>query len=1026
MLKIDTFALFCLLAPIVILSGCGDNGSAPSLAAEISKSASGAGHAVAIGAAEGASGPGVFEKTLEIEAELVAFSLFGEEVTEDDKSIVIWHHKAICVGDERCSGRNGVAVKYSLKANLIDPASVTAEPAADSGAWALTFRCTPSRPAGCVESYGAAKPCKERACSEGDAATETAAVEASRLIAARGAQAIECKDARACARMEDGFRRLLNLAAKRTHLNDADDIDGAMARIAVAADGARFVEDPQEGISVAYGAGNMIGVADRAEYRADEIRLDPDGRLHIGLRLCVEDAPALCAGEKPWLKKISHVDLAGVDPARIAVFDYERTKIDGVVTEYEGAEVIAHCRDERGGAFDVATCVTNEGANISGIDIVIPCKDEIACKKAASDLGGLASFASTPAYQSWRQAREAEAGAAAEIKGWSQAENAIDRIATRFPGASFIAALVGHDNDLSLYPVAAELREERFLVIRHELCPVDDPCDSAAPAPFFDVSIDLERVDRSVRENELVAAEGSAQLQIACEGDQDCILASDGERVSVWGAWSIACADTKSCGDAARDVRGLIAFLRSPTSERKQRKKADRSLSALAAALNNSAVGAQYTVAQSGETGRATFRLHEAGAAGDTLVITLAECLHGEEITCEIEADWSALIQRAALADFDPALIYLHENDRHGTVLAPEEKFFGASPDDEPIGRYVSVSCREAAACVSQNGLAGVESALFIPCGEEAACQTMIARIKNYLAGRAPGKFAGDEKNGGAAKIAESDSLDRLSRAIDGAQALVPASGNGVVRLLRGGGVQAPDPGRLVVSRSACLALQRDDAARGNECSVETLFRDYDLTLNLGGLSAGSVRILGGAGRAADRGLFIEAQCRRGSVCASLNRPTQPLHRALEFDTVVNSLGDRLDAPSIRLPCGDKGACKDAADALRRLIDQAPSSARGDKKRKKPKGKGGDLVGVWALQVAGTTNWVMEFRGDGSYTFTNDQTSVDGTYEAANGAWSQKATNFPSEDGGTYRLIDENTLELNGKFGLSVWRRRSG
>jgi hypothetical protein len=70
------------------------------------------------------------------------------------------------------------------------------------------------------------------------------------------------------------------------------------------------------------------------------------------------------------------------------------------------------------------------------------------------------------------------------------------------------------------------------------------------------------------------------------------------------------------------------------------------------------------------------------------------------------------------------------------------------------------------------------------------------------------------------------------------------------------------------------------------------------------------------------------------------------------------------------------------------------------------------------------TGWTWEFRADGTFVFVSDQTSFQGTYKAAGGFWSQKAVNFPSEDNGTYRFIDADTLEFTGWLGTSVWKRR--
>jgi hypothetical protein len=82
---------------------------------------------------------------------------------------------------------------------------------------------------------------------------------------------------------------------------------------------------------------------------------------------------------------------------------------------------------------------------------------------------------------------------------------------------------------------------------------------------------------------------------------------------------------------------------------------------------------------------------------------------------------------------------------------------------------------------------------------------------------------------------------------------------------------------------------------------------------------------------------------------------------------------------------------------------------------------GDSLVGVWQLAGIGK----LEFRADGTYSFYHPTLSHAGTYSAQNGVWSQssKTPTMPWDDGGTYKLLGPNRLELVGKLGGAVWQR---
>jgi hypothetical protein len=87
------------------------------------------------------------------------------------------------------------------------------------------------------------------------------------------------------------------------------------------------------------------------------------------------------------------------------------------------------------------------------------------------------------------------------------------------------------------------------------------------------------------------------------------------------------------------------------------------------------------------------------------------------------------------------------------------------------------------------------------------------------------------------------------------------------------------------------------------------------------------------------------------------------------------------------------------------------------------------LVGAWEIYLpnaAGASHWVFEFRPDGTYTLHAPGLGHSGTYKVpAVGQWSLKAETTNYVDHGTFRLIDPNTLYLQGQFGPGQWKRVS-
>lgn len=84
-----------------------------------------------------------------------------------------------------------------------------------------------------------------------------------------------------------------------------------------------------------------------------------------------------------------------------------------------------------------------------------------------------------------------------------------------------------------------------------------------------------------------------------------------------------------------------------------------------------------------------------------------------------------------------------------------------------------------------------------------------------------------------------------------------------------------------------------------------------------------------------------------------------------------------------------------------------------------------EFVGAWVLQNPALPNWVLEYRADGTYLLTTPDGVVGGVYKAADGWFSTSAPSIGSSDAGSYQFLDDNTLQMTGKLGVSVWKRKT-
>jgi WD40 repeat protein len=146
------------------------------------------------------------------------------------------------------------------------------------------------------------------------------------------------------------------------------------------------------------------------------------------------------------------------------------------------------------------------------------------------------------------------------------------------------------------------------------------------------------------------------------------------------------------------------------------------------------------------------------------------------------------------------------------------------------------------------------------------------------------------------------------------------------------------------------------------------------------------------------------------------NNDDQGSYRLVVADTVILTLKDGSQPTLTRVKATATPATSGQpaqAPAARAVVDPA-------------------CVGIWELSppnVLAPSKWVWKIEAGGTYVFRiegqGDLGGHSGTFQAANGQWTLRATTMDWSDGGTYTFLDRDTLSMTGKLGLGVWKRRA-
>ncbi|MCB2098514.1 MAG: hypothetical protein KDE05_12835, partial [Parvularculaceae bacterium] len=575
-----------------------------------------------------------------------------------------------------------------------------------------------------------------------------------------------------------------------------------------------------------YVAGNRLSSAERVAYRGRSVELDPDGDLQIALDVCGASEAAGCAFEEEWERKVSLVSLADLDATQTALFDFDNINDGKYETKYQGASVYGGCRTKDG-------CIENVGADAGGLDVFFPCKDDEACRQATADFGGMASFAATPAFAEWLRAHREAMNPTTAIGNARQAEKAARRISGHVKGAGLNDRHgVFHAEDAALY-------EDRFLIVSGKACDDGPACTPADAAPRYAYSFDLAGLESAaLYVDPLAPDDQDPRLRVECGAIDKCIrFAEDGAEVGNWTtAYYLPCNSADACGAILKDLRGLIRFATSAAGSAKPRKG---DLGRIAGRIADLAAGGGRIYATENSV-RYLEGFEDAWARDGALVVGLETCRLGDAKVCADDSLPEQVYQKITLAEANPDTISTRLFDRDGGAIDFDDYFFGLEDADNYT---VVVFCRDGGACVSGNGIRA-HNLLTVPCPGEDACDEIVALLIKAAGGEAPEP----DKRTSAKPDARRDpsSLTALRKAVESAEIHLPVSGAEVTRLMRGVGVAIDEAGALLVRRKVCLALLRAGHSRGNECSLDTLFRDYDLAIDLAGLDAGSIKAASG------------------------------------------------------------------------------------------------------------------------------------------------------------------------------------
>ncbi|MEM7223614.1 MAG: tetratricopeptide repeat protein [Pseudomonadota bacterium] len=595
----------------------------------------------------------------------------------------------------------------------------------------------------------------------------------------------------------------------------------------------------------------------------------------------------------------------------------------------------------------------------------------------------------------------------------------------------------------------AELTGRRLLVDRYAClalqlpnAPEGDQCRSDDQFTAYPLEIDLPKVEAgSLRVQErqreqgvrgysvsFACKEGAACGRVAASGDQAETVALDFGETLARPALFLGCRSQNHCVTLIQNLSALVALSReapagtaaghgtaseeTTTDEPPPANNAQaeaESFKQLVAELDAISRGSVYGTYSSLAEWKRFFRGKSISAEPDgSLRIVLSTCNRerpdARVSECAAEEDWSDSVTIGPLDRLDPDLIYTEALDPNGKPLvelriagALDALRFNDANTFSLIGR-----CASRETCVHYEA-AGDGDRLYIPCPDQAGCTRMEAILKSLVEAASAPSFDTIVTALKADSFPRS-SIEEMREARQTARRLgsrLSSDGfeyhlTGFDYLLEQMDAELIDEQTLVIINKFCLPDE--------ECKFTGAVTQIDLNQ----IDRDSTWV-----EYTDQGVpLIYFICKSETACVR--------NRILR---VVDEL------PEWIITCKDKQACDNSLKDLLSLAAFTDSlggvpDSQGSGGEISGNVSGGGLVGVWAFESPFRNGWVTEFRADGTFVFTNANSRTDGTYEASDGVLIQRVPNLNFDDRATYRFLDEDTLEITGRFGASIWKRQ--
>ncbi len=486
---------------------------------------------------------------------------------------------------EQCADGRGTPVGYSIEPNLVDPRSIriiAPDTARGEVGHALKFECAAAGDASCLRARGIRHDddeydsCENNDCSDmkrnAQEAVHASMVDFARNRAASKSMTIECGTAETCSEALLLFRELLDRAAMRPHITDANQIKDQIAIINGVIAGADFEEHFPKGRL--HASANGIESVKRIHRQATSFGMNREGLPQLSVEVCAENDPGKCDDKQNWDSLLMVVDIENINPARSIYHDWKNQKEGGeIVTEWEGKSLVLACHAPE-------VCIEEFGVGISfrSQTGTIPCKDAETCYTALWSIMSLVSFAATPAYDDFVAEMMAKAHPVTEIDDWDDAEDALKRIADRLREEPWRVPISDIDLTYLIHQRDAEFDTDNSILITGYFCVEGEQCGDEDKEMFADMAFALDLMDsETLRTDRLVALKEQKILNIACAGEEN-YCAGLVLPVGLWemrGA-SVTCKNSDACEATAADLRGLKAFLgNAPPRESDQTDKAD-------------------------------------------------------------------------------------------------------------------------------------------------------------------------------------------------------------------------------------------------------------------------------------------------------------------------------------------------------------------------------------------------------------------------------------------------------------------